>query len=149
MTRSEFKALILGQLKLLDEREQEARAVDPATGSLFIGLFERWQHARAAFPGMGWEEFLLIDQRRKRPARRGRPKASPSAMADTPMFRAARDVDRIKALWRDMNSADSRARPPVPAVEIAAERHGVNEDALADLVRRPASRRHDRAASRP
>ena len=148
MNRTEFKLHVLDRLERLDEAEMEATANERRNADRFTELYERWQHARRAFLGMGWEEFIAVDSRRNRSPRRGRPKADSKAKADTPIFRAARDVDRIKHLWREMNSGGSRMRPPVSPIEIAAERHKVDETALGELVRRPTSRRHDRHVSR-
>jgi hypothetical protein len=137
MNAAEFKALAFDRLARLEEAESEDSATDPRNADRFIALFNRWEHAKIAFPGMTWEEFLDADRRRN--ARRGRRKDSELTKGSKPLVRAARDVKRIRDLWLEM--AGTKRGIPVDPIEIAAARHGVDEAELGELVRRPLSRR--------
>ena len=137
MNAAEFKALITDRLDRLDEVEMEQRGSDPHNAALFNALYERWRHAAIAFPGMTWEEFLSVDRRRN--SGRGRPRQGELAKSDKPMIRAARDVKRIRDLWREVGGKPRNI--PVDPIEIAARRQRVDEVALGELVRRPVSRR--------
>ncbi|WP_298813204.1 hypothetical protein [uncultured Sphingomonas sp.] len=144
MTADEFRALAIQHLDRCDEADMEALASEQPNADLFIDLFSRYQHARQAFPGMTWEEFSQIDAARERRGRRGRPNRASEERADEPLWRAARDADRLKSLWRSLNPATPRPRPPLHPHQIAAARHGVNRQALDDQMRRPTARRMDR-----
>lgn len=137
MNAAEFIRRALDHLERLDTADMEAAITDPSNVDRFIELHDRYQHARLAFPGMTWEEFLAVG--RTRTTGRGRPKVSELEKADKPMVRAARDVKRIRDLWREMSG--KRRDIPANAIEIAARRHGVDEAELGELVRRPLSRR--------
>lgn len=137
ISAAEFKKIALDRLHRLDEADMEERATNPDNADLFLALYDRWGHARIAFPGMTWEEFLATDRRRN--SQRGRPKVSELAKADNPMIRAARDVKRIRDLWREKSGAARGI--PVDPIEIAAARHGVDLVELGELVRRPLNRR--------
>lgn len=147
MTPEEFTALALAHLDRLDEADREALATTQPTASLFIDLFTRWQFARKAFPGMAWEEFGELDAKRERRGKRQRPPRSVDERADEPLWRAARDADRIKRLWRERHPEQPRPRPPAHPHQIAAERHGVSRQSLDDRMKRPAARRLDRKAA--
>lgn len=137
MKPEEFTARALDHLERLDTKDVETAMTDVSNADLFIDLHSRWSYARLAFPGMSWEEFLELSC--KRTASRGRPKVSAVAKADKPIVRAARDVKRIRDLWLTMKGKPRNI--PADPIEIAARRHGVDEVALADLVRRPLDRR--------
>jgi hypothetical protein len=137
MNAEEFKVRALDHLDRLETADMEAAITDQRSVDLFTELHGRWNHARLAFPGMTWEEFSTLS--RKRTAGRGRPKVSELEKGDKPLIRAARDVSRIRELWREM--AGKRRDIPADPIEIAARRHGVDEVELGELVRRPLSRR--------
>jgi hypothetical protein len=137
MNAGEFTARALDHLERLETKDMEATVADMRGADLFTDLHTRWSYARLAFPGMTWEEFLTLS--RKQTARRGRPKLGELEKGDKPIVRAARDVKRIRDLWREM-SGKARNIPADP-IEIAARRHGVDEAALGELVRRPLDRR--------
>ncbi len=137
MKAREFTALALDHLERLETADMEAAITDQRNADLFTELHERWSHARLAFPGMTWDEFLTVS--RKRNSRRGRRKTGALSKADKPLVRAARDVTRIRDLWREMSG--KRRDIPAEPIEIAARRHGVDEAALGELVRRPLNRR--------
>lgn len=83
---------------------------------------------------MTWDEFIAVSQSRARDGQRGRRKQSLEERANTPLARAARDVDRLAAMW--VASGD----PPMPNLELAAARHWVTEEEPGERVRRPNSR---------
>ena len=113
MTPSEFKARALEHLDHCDEADKEQWATEQPDADWFADAHERWTHARRAFPGMGWEEFCELDVKRNRQGKRGRPKRSATERADEPLWRAARDADRIKELWATINPMKPRPSPPV------------------------------------
>jgi hypothetical protein len=137
MNAAEFRARALDHLERLDTAEMEAAITDRRSVDDFAELHSRFRHARIAFPGMTWEEFLSVG--RKRNARRGRPKDSELAKSSKPMVRAARDVKRIRDLWKALGGSPRDI--PAEPIAIAACRHGVDEAELGELVRRPLSRR--------
>jgi hypothetical protein len=147
MTDDEFNSLALQHLDQCDEADGERLARMQPTADIFIELWTRWQHARRAFPGMSWEEFGRIDAARNRAGARARPKRSVSERADEKLWKAARDADRIKSLWRSMHPTSPRPRPPKHPHEIAARRHGVARQSLDDQMRRGNARRMDRKAA--
>lgn len=143
MTPADFKARALAHLDQCDEAEMERWATDQPGAGMFADLYTRWGHARAAFPGMSWEEFCNIDRSRSRKGKQGRPRGS----RDDKLSRAALDADRIKAFWKAARTDNSR--PPVHPHDLAAERHGFDlqqRQALEDLIRRPRSRRPESTA---
>ena len=137
MNAADFRSRALDHLERLDEMAMESTVNDQRNADMFTELYDRFQHARRAFPGMTWEEFLAVSK--KRTAARGRPKVSELAKADKAIVRAARDVTRIRDLWRKI-SGKHRGIPADP-IEIASRRHGVDEADLGELVRRPLDRR--------
>ena len=139
MNAAEFETLALDRLKRLEDAERHASMPGDREADLFGEMVFRFRHARAAFPGMTWEEFIEIDRRRSSPPRRGRPKMDQVTKAKDRMGQAARDVQRIRAFWREMGGT-ARNIPANP-IEIAARRHDVIEANLAERVRRPLSRR--------
>src|SRR5690606_21074948 len=109
----------------------------------FADLYIRWGHARAAFPGMGWEEFCEFDVARSRQGKPGRPQRP---RTDDKLWLAARDADRIKALWKRLHPVLPRPRPPIHPHDLAAERHGVSRQSLDDRAGRPKARRPENTA---
>lgn len=132
-----YRAAMLDALDQMDERAAEAVASDQRPVDLLTELTARFNHARVAFPGMTWAEFIALAQSREHAGKRGRRVQSHDERASTPIARAARDVDRLKALWA---ASGRTGNPPVSHDEIAAERHGVPEAELLDRRRRPKSR---------
>lgn len=113
---------------------------------------EKYAHAKLAFPGIEFDEFLDLYEARnaakKKPG--GQPKNS-SVKASEPIWRAARDADRTRGYWNTLNPKQPRRRPPLLPEEIAAKRNGILDgdgepdvDAVITAVRRPASRRWDK-----
>lgn len=147
MTEEEFRSLANAHLDRRDEADEEAIARTQPTAEMFADLYRRWQASRIAFPGMSWEEFGAIDAARERKGRRGRPRRSVDERAGEPLWKAARDADRIKALWRTLCPSRPRPSPPIHPHDIAAERHGVSRQSLDDRIKRPNTRRMDRKAA--
>ena len=147
MTPAEFKAGALAYLERCDEADIEKWAREQPDADWFVAAHARWLHAREAFPGMTWVEFGQQEAERNRRGQRGRPKRSDAERADEPLWRAARDADRIKDWWRSVNTGASLSRPPIHPHQIAAERHGVSRQALDDRIKRPTARRMDRNAA--
>ena len=147
MTPDEFKARALEHLDNCDEADKEQWATRQPDADWFADAHQRWVHARKAFPGMDWEEFCDLDTKRKRKGQRGRPKRPMAARADEPLWRAARDADRIKELWASMNPKNPRPSPPIHPHEIAADRHSVRRQLLDEAVNRPNDRRGDRTTA--
>jgi hypothetical protein len=139
MNAAEFKALALDRLDKLDDAELHASMPGDREADMFGEIVAKFRHACAAFPGLTWEEFTEISRCRNSVPRRGRPKTDPITKAKDRMGRAARDVQRIRDLWREMGGT-SRNIPANP-IEIAADLHDVNEHDLGERVRRPLSRR--------
>jgi hypothetical protein len=137
MNAAEFRRRALDHLDRLDEAEMEAAITDRRNVDWFMEIHDRFQHAQQAFPGMTWEEFKAVEGSRVR--RRGRPQVSDLEKASKPIVRAARDVKRIRELWRGMGGSPRNI--PAEPIEIAAARHDVDEADLGELVRRPLSRR--------
>ncbi|BDI61811.1 hypothetical protein [Qipengyuania nanhaisediminis] len=144
MTAEEFKLLAFEHLDRCDEADREDWAREQPDADWFADAHSRWLQARQAFPGMDWQEFCEFDVKRKRKGKRGRPKRSVSARADEPVWRAARDADRIKQLWAALHPERPRPNPPVHPHQLAAERHGVIRQTLDDNINRPDDRRIDR-----
>ena len=138
MSPDEFRAVALAHLDQCDEAEMERLATTQPGADLLAELYTRWNHARAAFPGMGWGEFCAVDAARSRKGKPGRPRRPRS---NDKLWLAARDADRIKALWKRLNHAAPRPRPPIHPHDLAAERHGVSRQSLDDRVGRPKARR--------
>lgn len=137
LEQERHRAAMLEALNLMDERTEEAVATDQRPVDLLVELTARFRHACAAFPGMTWEEFIALAQSRENAGKRGRRVQSLEERASTPLARAARDFDRLAALWAASGGA---GEPPLSHLEIAAARHGVAEDELFERVRRPKSR---------
>lgn len=135
--KEQYRAAMLDALDRMDERAEEILATNQQSVDLFVELEARFRHAAAAFPGMSWKEFLALAQSRANAGKRGRRVQSLEERASTPLARAARDVDRLTALWSA--SADG-GDPPLSHIELAAARHDVEEDELFERVRRPKSR---------
>lgn len=138
MTPDQFKALAFTHLDKCDEADREAWATEQPDTDWFATAHARWLHARAAFPGMSWEEFCALDAARNRKGKRGRPER---AQIDDKLWRAARDADRVKALWKMLRPGTPRPRPPIHPHDIAAERHNVTRQSLDDRANRPKARR--------
>ena len=138
MTPDEFKRRALAHLDQCDEADMETWATEQPDADWFADLYTRWGHARAAFPGMGWEEFGKLDAARSRKGKRGRPQRP---RTDDKLWLAARDADRIKALWKLLHPGSPRPRPPIHPHDLAAERHGVSRQSLDDRAGRPKERR--------
>ena len=143
MTADEFKALALAHLDQCDEADRETWAKEQPDGDWFAESHSRWIHARQAFPGMDWEEFCKLDTARKRKGARGRPRGQDTG---DKLWLAARDADRIKALWSKLHPARPRPRPPLHPHDLAAQRHGVSRQSLDDRANRPKVRRPKSAA---
>lgn len=143
MTPEAFKALVFTHLDQCDEADRESWASQQPDADWFADAYIRWGHARAAFPGMEWEEFCDVDAARNRKGKRGRPVQS---RAGDKLWRAVVDAGRIKALWKRLNPTGSRPRPPIHPHELAAERHGVSRQSLDDRASRPKERRPVKAA---
>lgn len=137
LDQQRYRAAMLEALDQMDERAEEAVATDQRPVDLLVELTGRFRHARAAFPGMTWEEFIALAQSRESAGKRGRRVQSLEERASTPIARAARDVDRLAGLWA---KSGDLGEPPLPHLEIAASRHGVTEDELFERVRRSKSR---------
>ena len=131
------RAAMLAALDKLDERAAEAIAIEQRPVDLLVELATRYHHARAAFPGMAWDEFIALAQSREHAGKRGRRVQSREERASTPIARAALDVGRLAALWA---ASCKTGEPPVSHEEIAAARHGVTEAEVGERVRRPKSR---------
>lgn len=145
MSPDEFKALALAHLDKCDEADREEWATEQPDADWFADAHERWGHARAAFSGMGWEEFCQLDAARNRKGRRGRPRHS---RAHDKLWLAACDAARIKALWKRLHPSTPRPRPPIHPHDLAAARHGVSRQSLDDRAGRPKARRPDRNTAR-
>ena len=137
MDKDTYRGRILDELKKLDAADVEKCASEQPGMELFLDAYDRWMHARAAFGPMAYEEFIEIARRKRKP---GRPSIDPGDRAEKPIYRAAHDVARIRSLWRTI-APDAKA-PPVPHLEIAAQRNNVDEAKLGELVRRPRARRN-------
>ncbi|MDF2493698.1 hypothetical protein [Sphingomonas sp.] len=132
-----YRAAMLDALDQMDERAEESAATNQQSVDLMVELATRYRHARAAFPGITWDEFIALAQSREHAGKRGRRVQSREERASTPIARAARDADRLAALWAASGEA---GEPPLSQLEIAADRHGVSEEELGERVRRPKSR---------
>ena len=137
LDQQRYQAAMLEALDQMDERAEEAVATDQRPVDLMVELTVRFRHARAAFPGMTWDEFNALALSREHAGKRGRRVQSREERASTPIARAARDVDRLASLWA---KSGDLGEPPLPHLEIAAARHGVTEDELFERVRRSKSR---------
>ena len=138
MTPDQFKIAALAHLDRCDDAEAERFGTEQPGADLFAELHRRYQHARAAFPGMGWEEFNEIDGKRHR---KGKPGQSKPPTADDKLWLAVRDAERIKSLWKQLHPVAPRRRPPIHPHDLAAERHGVLRQSVDDRAKRPISRR--------
>ncbi|MBW4330050.1 hypothetical protein KY084_04075 [Stakelama sp. CBK3Z-3] len=147
MTEDEFKAAAPAHLEQCDERDIEQWAREQPDAEWFAAAHVRWLHAREAFPGMTWEEFGQLEAKRSRQGQRGRPKRSVTTRAAEPLWKAAKDADRIKDWWRDNHTDTPRSRPPLHPHQIAAERHGVSRQVLDEQMKRSNERRMDRKAA--
>ncbi len=137
LKQEQHRAAMLDVLDRLDERAAEVVAADQRPVDLLVELATRYRHARAAFPGMTWREFIALAQSREHAGKRGRRAQSREEWASTPIARAALDVDRLNALWA---ASGKPGEPPLSHEEIAAARHGVTEAEVGERVRRPKSR---------
>lgn len=150
MTPDEFRVLALAHVEGIEEAELESRmkqAMEGANVERFTDLLGKFHHAQAAFPGMMWEEFEAINRRRRAVQKRGRPPRAVDERADEPLWRAARDADLIKQLWRKLQPTSPLPRWPIHPHQIAAERHGVNRQVLDEAIKRPRNRRGDKIAA--
>lgn len=138
MTPDQFKALALTHLDKCDEADREAWATEQPDADWLAAAHARWLHARAAFPGMSWEEFCALDAARNRKGKRGRPARLQS---DDKLWRAARDADRVKALWKMLRPETPRPRPPIHPHDIAADRHNVSRQSIDERANRTKARR--------
>lgn len=138
--REQYRARALEALDQLDERQAEKVVTGQHSVDMLVdyaSLLARFRHALAAFPGMTWDEFISLTASRERDGKRGRRKQNLEERASTPIARAARDVDRLNALWA---ASGALGDPPLPHIELAAKRQDITEDELGERVRRPKSR---------
>lgn len=120
--------------------------------NLLEQMKEQYGFAKLAFPGMSFDEFLdLYDSRTTPKKMRGGQQKNPSLKAGENVWRAARDADRLRGLWKKLHPGNRLPRKPILPEVIAAERNGVLDndgvvdvDAVITAVRRPASRRWDK-----
>lgn len=138
MTPDEFKEMALVHLDRCDEADMEKWATEQPDADWFADLYTRWGHARAAFPGMSFEEFGKLDHVRQNPPKRGRPKQGLTTRSETPIALAARDADRIKAFAAVIGYSFEGIE--YDYADLAAERHDVDPVDVAERLRRGADR---------
>lgn len=144
MTGDEFEAMVLEMLDRLEDRDLEASLPGQNEHDWFLEIAARFSHAKAAFPGMTWDEFQVTGTKRARKGKKGSPGRSVSQRAKEKKWLAARDADRIKVLWQSLNPQNPGCTAPKHPHDIAAQRHGIDRQTVDDAVNRPNNRRLDR-----
>ena len=149
MTPEKFKAVVWARLDQLDDADLHAVMPGEKEANMFLGLVDRLANFRQAVADSraSWEEFMAFTLKRGRRGKRGAPGRPAAARAREKKWLAARDADRIKALWRELNKEGPPSRPPIHPHDLAAERHGLDRQTVDDAVRRPDERRIDRVAA--
>ena len=141
MTPKEWQEFAVAALDRLDDAELEGRVNDPAAVREFMTLVDRFSLAQGLWANLSLAEFQELDVQRHRRGKLGRPKRSSLARADEPLWKAVRDAERLKDLWRSVHPRMPRPRPPIHPHEIAAHRHGVSVQVVNDNARRSGNRK--------
>jgi hypothetical protein len=147
MTADEWRALALFYLEHTDEDRLIGKLNDSSHGEAYLDQVVRWEYAKKALPGITEEQFHEIQELLYTEKRRGRPKRPIEDRAEQKIWRAARDAEILKALWKRRNPQLPCPKPPVHPHEIAGERHGYSKQQVDEAMRRPNSRRLDRIAT--
>ena len=123
--REAFARFIIDALDRQDERAARAASDDPAVGSYLAGVIDLIERAAR----LGARVVLPAA-----PARRGVKARDPAGDSFTDFDRAALDVPRIRALFRQHWGKRNRTERPM-AEEIAAQRWNLSPDDTAQLIR--------------
>ena len=146
----------LDQRDIEDECAQELHDAHCEPTAYYQNLLEemkeRYGFAKLAFPGISFDEFLDLYESRNAPKKvRGGQRRDPSLKAGEKVWRAVRDADRLRVLWKLSHPNGRLPRKPMLPEEIAAKRHDVRDnhdaidtDAVITAARRPARRRWDK-----
>jgi hypothetical protein len=147
MTADEWRAFALFYLEHSDEERLIRELNDPSHDEAYFDHVTRWRSAQKAFPGITEMQFYDIQEMLYTKKRRGRPKHAVEERAEQKIWRAARDAEILKALWKRRNPQKPCPKPPVHPHEIAGQRHGYTKQQVDEAMRRPISRRLDRLAA--
>ncbi|WP_225206048.1 hypothetical protein [Novosphingobium huizhouense] len=147
MTADEWRAFAMFYLEHSDEERLIGKINDPSSDEAHLDHLVRWNYAKKAWPGITQEQFYEIQELLLTEKKRGRPPRPVQDRAEQKIWRAARDAEILKALWKRRNPQNPCPKPPVHPHEIAGQRHGYSKQQVDEAMRRPNSRRLDRIAT--
>lgn len=147
MTPEEWRNRATEHLDRIHAIEGETYAVDQSGLDAFVDLIRRYELATQALPGIDWHTFYDLTQKLYRAGRKGRPSRTEDYRANHVNWRATRDAETLKSLWRLMNPDVPRKRPPIHPHQLAADYHGIDRQSVDERINRPANRRLDKLAA--